>query len=184
MRTFPALVIAATIGFAHLAIAADGFVGPNLTGTWSGKLVCKGLGSTPPVFGKFTFAAKEATLEITQTDNLLAAALTANDPEIGMLPHDPWCGGVVANPDKPDTARAGLVLSLTEPGAALAVEFQSAKVFPVNGKGVTGKLRGKGVFFGSGGGGGSSASCKWAFDRTSETPPAEPVSGCPSSGPA
>jgi len=172
MRTFPALVIATTIGFAHLANAGT-FVGPDLTGTWSGKLVCKGLASILPVAGEFTFLAKEATLEITQTDGDLAAVLEAEDPELGVLTVDPLCGIVVANPDKPSMARAGLVARESEL-FAFAVEFQSAKVFPVNGKGVSGKMKGKGVFIGSGFAA-LSSSCKWTFERTSETPPAEPV---------
>src|SRR4029078_12281105 len=51
MRTLSALVVAAALGFASLAQA--GTPVPDLTGTWTGTLSCKGISSSPFLFGSF-----------------------------------------------------------------------------------------------------------------------------------
>jgi hypothetical protein len=176
MKILPALVVAAGIGFANLA-HAGGVMVPDLTGTWTGKLACKGIGSTPLLFGDFNFVDKAATLEITQSDTALTAALSAEDPDFAFpLVVNPMCGTVVMSPSKPK-ARAGLVAGPVEaPGFAFAVDFSSLKVFPVNAKGVTGKMKGSGVLISSSIGGGTSATCKYIFERTSDLPPPPPES--------
>jgi hypothetical protein len=177
MRTFPALVIATAIGFADLAHAGSVPV-PDLTGTWTGKLSCKGISTEPLLFGGFKFVDKAATIEITQADEALTAALSAVDTDFAFpLQVDPMCGSVVVNAANPKQVRAGLVAGLISgPGFAFAVDFSTVKVFPANGKGVTGKLMGSGVLISSSLGGGTSGSCKYAFERTSDAPPPPPAS--------
>ena len=192
MRTLPALVIAAALGIATVASAQDA---PNLTGTWSGKLACKGISTSPFLFGAFNFVDKEATLEITQLESM--PALTTDETPRGLGPSSPimlarlqaedtdypqqiittMCGPVVVNPTNPKQVRAGLVAGDGAPGSAFAADFSSVKVFPPNAKGVTGKLKGKGViiqtlFYGA------SGSCKWSFERTSTMAPANPPESC------
>ena len=194
MPTFPALVFAIVLGFASLASAGTSPV-PDLTGTWTGKLACKGIGTSPFLFGDFNFVDKAATLSITQLKVVISggdsvsanliATIDAEDPDFPFEVHSVMCGPVVVNPAKTKQVRAGLVIAgMPPPGSTFAVDFSSVKVFPVNGKGVTGKLKGKGVLIGlgpsirGGGFGGTSAGCKWSFERTDDTPPTDPPTDC------
>jgi hypothetical protein len=181
MRSFPALVFAAIVGSASLAQAGGMLPVPDLTGTWTGKVSCKGISDSPFLFGSFTYSDKEATLDINQSGDELLAALNADDPDFAFpLTIQPMCGSVIVDPAKPDKARAGLVAvveSLT--AAAFAVDFSTVKVFAANAKGATGKLTGSGVFISASGlGGGISSTCKYSLERTSETPPTPPEEGC------
>jgi hypothetical protein len=176
MQTFPVLVIATAIVFADLAHAGMVPV-PDLTGTWTGKLSCKGISAS--LSGSFKLVDKAATIEITQADEALTAALTAEDPDFPfVLLYDPMCGSVVVDAAKPNQVRAGLVGGLAPfPGSAFAVDFSTVKVFPDNGNGVTGKLTGSGVLISSSSiGGDTSGSCKYTFERTSDAPPPPPES--------
>jgi hypothetical protein len=175
MRMFPT-VIAAVLGFANLAQAGSLPV-PDLTGTWTGKFSCKGIGLSPLLFGNFKFLDKEATLEIAQADDALTALLEAEDPDFAFPLTTSMCGAVVVDPAKPEKARAGLVAGpVASTGSAFAVDFARVKVFPDNGNGVTGKLTGSGVLIGSSIGGAVSASCKYSLERTSDAPPPPPPS--------
>ena len=53
MRTFQAVVLSLVIGFAELA-HAGGLAVPDLTGTWTGKVTCKGIGNSLAFFGSFS----------------------------------------------------------------------------------------------------------------------------------
>jgi len=181
MRSFPALVLsAALIGSAGLAHAGGMVPVPDLTGTWTGKLSCKGISGSPFLFGSFTFTDKEATLEITQSDEDLAAVLEAEDPDFAFAFFvDPMCGSVIVDPAKPEKARAGLVAEGQFSEGAFAVDFSTVKVFAANTKGVTGKLTGTGVLISASGiGGGVSSTCKYSLERTSDVPPPPPSESC------
>jgi hypothetical protein len=172
MRTLSAFVLAVALGFAPSAHAGMIAV-PNLTGTWTGKLTCKGIGDSVLLFGSFNFTDKEATLEITQSGDDLAAALDADDPDFPAGIFVEMCGSVVVDPAKPEKARAGLAADGFI-GSAFAVDFSTVKVFPPNAKGVTGKLTGSGVLISSAVEN-VSGTCKYTFERTSEDPPVDPA---------
>jgi hypothetical protein len=194
MRTLSALVIATAL---CCAPRAEAQTAPDLTGTWTGKLACKGISTSPFLFGAFNFIAKEATLEITQLESmppaltagdtagprgigeaapLLLARLEAEDPDYPQPLLANMCGPVVVNPAKPKQVRAGLAAE-GPTASAFAVDFSSVKTFPANAKGITGKLKGKGVLVASSFGA-TSGSCKWSFERTSAMAPADPPESC------
>src|SRR5690349_5528416 len=108
MRPLIAVGVAALVAFASLAHAQLA-PAPDLTGTWTGRLACKGISLSPGMSGEFNFVDPAAELVITQSGTNLAARLRAQDPDSpAVLLVDPLCGPVVVSPTKPAHVRAGL----------------------------------------------------------------------------
>ena len=152
---------------------------PDLTGTWTGRVVCdeyeiSGVGEP----GRNFNSIYEGTLEISQEGKTLIAYA-----DVAGLPNDDFCGQVIPLQNRPeDRGVAALSRSSNQKKKFWSVFLDEVRLFDENNRGESGVISGKGPFtkyvddpYGEG----IVSECRWVFSRTDETDPNVLVNNCP-----